>query len=270
MKNLFVFFSDFRLQTSNFGLLKPVTHRRFTRITRRVMVASLLILSMCTATDGQTFIPVQYSFPDSPPEALHSIQFSDNTISRHQFCSMAANGYGQWVFENSGSPGGWLLLSNNSGDENTTTTPPTPNEIVQRGLLNWDHQDPGYTKVTANLNGSVRYISTMSLGYKNIDPNGNITYQDGIGFDIQGFNDQSFVGLVPNENQIDISFTGIPKPEPSTRDVIKKPIYSYTPMAASISIVLPKSWTVFSTKIIGSSVFISYERLFSDETFSCV
>jgi len=46
------------------------------------------------------------------------------------------------------------------------------------------------------------------------------------------------------------------------------PLYSGNDFGGFI--VLPKSWTVFSTKIIGSSVFISYERLFSDETFSCV
>ncbi|HET9135274.1 MAG TPA: hypothetical protein VFO76_01455, partial [Candidatus Kapabacteria bacterium] len=84
-----------------------------------------------------------------------------------------------------------------------------PPGVVAEGTFNGTY--PSHLKATANLKGSVRYVS-LETGRQ--------------GFHIEGLND-AFAANIPNHKQnIDISLDGFPNP-PEKRQIVKWPIGSY-------------------------------------------
>src|SRR5579864_8720592 len=109
------------------------------RLCRFVLYLSLIFLAKEEGWGQQQFTPLPYNFPDTPlvthqVNNLYNGQFTSSM--HHQFSTMAANGYGQWVCEISNSNSQWMLLGNSSFDQNDTLSPPVPNEIVAWGIFN--------------------------------------------------------------------------------------------------------------------------------------
>ncbi len=179
-------------------------------VATKLLVAGCVLLLFVATANSQSYTPPSYRIVDQPLEAYKEAPFDDGDATHHQFEAMAANGYGQWVFEQYSSYApGWRLLANSSSDSNTATAPITPNEIVEHGTF--AEATTGRIKVAANLDGSVRYV-----WHDLINPE----------FVVEGFNDHTFTGLNTNENQIDVRFLNFSQND-TTRHLITKPIFAY-------------------------------------------
>lgn len=177
-------------------------------------------------TAAQSFTPVNYNFTPVPAEADNVSQVAPLYSTRHDFISMAANGYGQWVAESKVGDEfvNWGLLSNTCADENTLADPPTPTEAVDGGVFPDEYATTGaHVKVAANLNGSVRYVFSV--------PFGSPYYP---GFYIAGTNDIQFGGANPADKQIDPRFVDFSKTL-STRRLVKAGLSVYPAVSATVA-----------------------------------
>ncbi len=185
---------------------------------RAKWMLALLLSLMFISSYGQSYTPIDYHFQDAPFETKDKLQSEGIPSFDKKIISMAANGYGQWAVMGDGGSSYWALLSNASYDENAVSNPNIPSGVVQYG--NFSGIYGNNVKVATNLNGSVRYVWFDEVNQR---------------FIIEGFNDQSFLSSNVNEKQIDNSVLNIPKPE-LQRKVIRKPIFTYTPVNAFINV----------------------------------
>jgi hypothetical protein len=207
-------------------LKKKQTRHVFLQHISSIMLA-LLLSVLVNVGWGQSFTAVPYNFQDEPSFNNNGFKISPQITNKLKFTSTAANNYGIWATSHEGY---WYLLSNDMQNETPASSgqAAVPSGVVDfgrlQGVLSTDPDIekiiPSQTKVVANLDGSVRFISIRAI---------KMVSSDGL-FLVQGFNDNTRTDKYtdPIHRQIDIGFSGVsPKTDPLLKKIVKKDIIVY-------------------------------------------
>ncbi len=181
--------------------------QKITFVIRHSLMLALVLACSISAggVRAQTFTQVSYNFLSAPDIVADGLNSYSTTLTMN---SLAANGTGQWTSFNPGGTGNWALLGNHL--LNAASDGSFHGGIVQTGTLaNSMPTNRDEIKVTANLQGAVRYVCP--------DPSRHY-------FIIQGFDEGI---LDPAHAQIIFPENGINLTVPSSTLPVKSPMYSF-------------------------------------------